>query len=78
MATTQVRTAAKTKVASRSTRNAQVFDWVNTAAAKKIGLEVVDGRYFLGDMKLTAANYPVILNQLKALGRIIGAGRSVH
>lgn len=77
MATTQVRTAAKTKVASRA-RNAQSFDWVNTAAAKKIGLEVVDGRYFLGDMKLTAANYPVILNQLKALGRIIGAGRSVH
>lgn len=76
MAITQTRTtAARRKMVSNVTE----FPWATSAQARKLGIVVDNGKYYLGDLRLTPANFGVIMTQLKALGKVIGVNRrAVH
>jgi hypothetical protein len=78
MAIMQTRTAAKKKMVGRAQNLGTAFPWINSAQARKIGLVEDGGKYFLGDLRLTASNFATILTQLKALGKVVVGRSAVH
>jgi hypothetical protein len=76
MAITQARTVTRKRM-NPAVDMDQIFPWAASAQARKLGIVFEDGKYYLGDLRLTAQNFSTIVNQLKALGKVIARG-SVH